>query len=229
MKLLRLVVLFLAGMLVTLSASADMYVDRSIVIFEPDSEPRQDVKVSNTGEEVMYVEVEVFKVENPGDENEERVKVDNPQDLKLIATPNKLIVPAGGQKLIRIVNLASQNDRERIYRINVTPIVPPLEEDTNQLRVVVAYQILTIVQPDNPRAELEAVRDGRQITFQNNGNSNILLSEGRQCQPQSDDTCQELTSRRLYAGNSWTLDLPYDAPVTYSVRSYDGIKKQIFP
>lgn len=229
MKLLRPVVLSMIGLLATLNAGADMYVDRSIVIFEPDSEARQDVKVSNTGDDVLYIQVEVFKVENPGEENEERIKVDNPEDLKLIATPNKLIVPEGGQKLIRIVNLASQNDEERVYRINVTPVVPPLEEETSQLRVVVAYQILTIVQPDNPSPELEVERDRQQITFQNNGNSNILLSDGRQCESESQENCQELSSRRLYAGNSWTLDLPYDTPVTYSVRTYDGIKKQIFP
>ncbi|MEX2489800.1 MAG: fimbria/pilus periplasmic chaperone [Pseudomonadales bacterium] len=229
MKLLRPVVLSVIGLLATFNVGADMYVDRSIVIFEPDSEARQDVKVSNTGDDVLYVQVEVFKVENPGEENEERIKVDNPEDLKLIATPNKLIVPEGGQKLIRIVNLVSQNDEERVYRINVTPVVAPLEEETSQLRVVVAYQILTIVQPDNPTTELEVERDGQQITFQNNGNSNILLSDGRQCQSESQENCRELSSRRLYAGNSWTLDLPYDTPVAYSVRTYDGIKKQIFP
>lgn len=212
-----------------MSSSADMYVDRSIVIFEPDSTPRQDVKVSNTGEDVMYVQLEVFKVKNPGTENEERIKVDNPRELKLIATPNKLIIPPGGQKLIRIVNLDQDNETERVYRINVTPILPPLQEDTSQLRIVVAYQILTIVQPNNPDSSLEVDKNGKSITFQNNGNSNVLLSEGSQCKPGENDKCEELPSRRLYAGNVWELELPYDAPVSYTVRTYDGIKKQIFP
>ncbi|MDZ7685202.1 MAG: hypothetical protein U5O39_09580 [Gammaproteobacteria bacterium] len=42
---------------------AEMYVDRSIVIFEPGEQPREDVEVSNTGDDVMYVQVEVLKVE----------------------------------------------------------------------------------------------------------------------------------------------------------------------
>lgn len=222
----------LAGVMLLLAlvpARADMYVDRSIVIFEPGAPPRQDVKVSNTGDEVMYVEVEVLVVRKPGTPDEERVKVSNPQDMKLLATPNKLIIPAGGQKLIRIVNLQTSNPRERVYRINVTPIVPPLEEETSQLRIVVAYQILTIVQPDDPESTLSVNRKGATVSFENKGNTNILLSEGQQCNPRDEEDCRELTSKRLYAGNTWELELPFDAPLSYSVRSFDGIKKEVFP
>ncbi|MEX0943224.1 MAG: fimbria/pilus periplasmic chaperone [Pseudomonadales bacterium] len=207
--------------------AADMYVDRSIVIFEPDAGPNQDVKISNTGDDVMYIEVEVLAVKNPGTPDEERIAIADPRELKLLATPSKLIIPAGGQKLIRIVNLQSSNDSERVYRINVTPIVPPLEEETSQLRIVVAYQILTIIQPSTPESTLEVGRQGNKITFSNNGNTNILLSEGRQCNPGTSE-CEELASRRLYAGNTWTLDLPFDAPVSYSARSFDGIKNEVF-
>jgi P pilus assembly chaperone PapD len=206
---------------------ADMYVDRSIVIFEPDGPPREDVKVSNTGDEVIYVQVDVFSVDNAGSEQEKLSKVTDPKNLKLIATPNKMVIPAGGQKLIRIVNLEASNEEERIYRINVTPIVAPLSEETSQLRIVVAYQILTIIQPDSPTATLVAQRDGKMVTFRNDGNSNILLSEGNQCKSPGSTDCNELPSHRLYAGNSWNLDLPYDAPLTYSMRTFDGIKKQL--
>lgn len=208
---------------------AEMYVDRSIVIFEPGAQPREDVEVSNTGDDVMYVQVEVIKVENPGTPDEKRVKVDNPQDLKLLATPSKLIIPAGSRKLVRIVNLQTSNERERVYRINVTPIVPPLEEEKSQLRIVVAYQILTIVEPNEPNTDLSVTRDGTTITFENNGNSNVLLSDGRQCRTEAEEGCQELASRRLYAGNTWELSLPLDAPVRYSVRTYDGIRQEVFP
>ena len=208
-------------------AVADMYVDRSIVIFEPDQQPRQDVKVSNSGDDVMYVQVEVLEVKEPGADSEERLKVNDPKLIKLIATPNKLVIPAGGQKLVRIVNLEKQNDQERVYRINITPIVAPLEEETSQLRIIVAYQVLAIIQPETPESNLEVTRTGKSIEFTNRGNTNILLSDGNQCE--SDTACQELASRRLYAGNTWQLDLPFDAPVSYSIRSFDGIKKEVFP
>ncbi len=214
--------------LVVTNAHGEMFVDRSIVIFEPGAQPRQDVEVSNTGDEVIYVQVEVLRVNSPGTPDEVREKVDNPQDLKLLATPSKLIIPPGSRKLVRIVNLQTSNDEERVYRINVTPIVPPLQEESSQLRIVVAYQILTIVQPDDPATNLAVTRDGRTIRFSNTGNTNVLLSDGQQCNG-ADDTCEDLPSRRLYAGNAWEQELPFDAPVSYSVRTFDGIKKEIFP
>jgi P pilus assembly chaperone PapD len=216
-------------LLASASAFADMYVDRSIVIFEPSGPPRQDVKVSNSGSDVLYVKVDVLRVDNPGTSDEKRVKVTDPKDLKLLATPSKLIIPAGGQKLVRIVNLQTSNKAERVYRINVTPVVAPLEEKSNQLRIVVAYQVLTIVQPNHPQSTLSATRNGNTISFSNPGNTNVLLSEGKQCDPQDKQTCKDLPSKRLYAGNDWQLDLPYDAPVTFSVRSFDGVKTQVFP
>jgi len=222
---------FLCVALLSTSASAlaDMYVDRSIVIFEPGGQSRQDVKVTNTGDDTLYVKIDVLRVENPGSDIEKRVKITDPNDLKLVATPSKMAIPAGGQKLERIVNLQAKNATERVYRINVTPIVPPLQDKTSQLRIVVAYQILAIVQPDDPHSRLVAQRDGKKISFSNSGNTNILLSEGKQCSPTDKQECQDLASRRLYAGNSWQLDLPYDAPVTFSVRSFDGVKTQVFP
>lgn len=210
------------------SAMADMYVDRAIVIFKPNSAPRQDVKVTNTGKHVMYVEVDVLKVEHPGQPDEKRVKITDPDKLKLLATPNKMVIPAGSEKLIRIVNLQQSNPAERVYRINVTPIVPPLQDKKSQLRIVVAYQILTIVQPDTPHSDFIGNRSGKSISFSNSGNTNVLLSQGKQCDPHNKKSCQDLPSRRLYAGNHWTEKLPYDAPVTYQVRTFDGVKTQIF-
>jgi len=157
------------------------------------------------------------------------VKVTNPQVQKLVATPNKLVIPPGGHKLVRILNLDAQAEAERIYRINVTPIVAPLAEETSQLKIVVAYQILAIVQPGEPHSRLEVTRTGKTISFTNHGNTNVLLGDGRQCAPSDPARCEELVSRRLYAGNHWELDLPFDAPVSYSVRSFDGIKNEVFP
>jgi len=208
---------------------ADMYVDRSIVTFEKGSQLKEDVKVTNSADENIYVQVEVLEVRNPGHADERRARVTDPSAMKLIATPDKLIIPPNGQKYVRIVNLQTANDEERIYRVNFKPIVAPLEDQTSQLRIVVAYQILTIVHPDSPDSILRANRTGKLIDFKNLGNTNVLLSDGIQCHPANHEQCEELTSKRLYAGNNWTLDLPFDAPVSFSIRGFDGIRKQVFP
>lgn len=178
---------------------ADMLVDRSIVIFEPGDSTREDVKINNTGDDNLFIRVEVVAVERPGEPDEQRVEVTNPQEHKMIVTPSQLVVPPGGQKLIRLVNLQPSNNTERVYRVTVRPVVPPLAEGESQLRIVVAYQILAIIQPDSPSAVLKTSRDGSRITFTNSGNSNVLLSEGRQCAPDNTSDCRELAAHRLYA------------------------------
>lgn len=73
-----------------------MFVNRSIVIFEPGEAPRQDVKVSNSDLDDIYVQVEVLEVIDPGELEEQRIAVKDPSKLKLLATPNKLILPPSG-------------------------------------------------------------------------------------------------------------------------------------
>jgi hypothetical protein len=88
---------------------------------------------------------------------------------------------------------------------------------------------MAIIQPNDAASTLNVQRNGTIVTFVNNGNTNVLLSDGKQCDPTNPANCSDLTSRRLYANNEWQLELPYDAPVTYSIRSFDGIKTQVFP
>lgn len=203
----------------------DIFVDRAIVRLGADKQPREDIKVINNGSDVGYVEVEVLAVHNPGTPEEQRVKVTDPDQIKLIASPSKLMIPANSQKLVRIVNLDPGSTEERIYRINVTPVLPPLQEDEGSVvRVVVAYQLLVIVDPATPREEVEVLRQGYRLTLNNKGNTNILFSDGRQCE--ADNTnCVEIAAHRVYPGNSWQVDLEKDAPVVFKLTSYNGIRE----
>lgn len=207
------------------SAWSDIFVDRAIVRLGADAAPRQDIKVINNGSEVGYVAVEVFTVNNPGTEQEERVKVSDPDKVKLIASPSKLMIPANSQKLVRIVNLDPGNNQERIYRINVTPVLPPLQEgEGSVVRVVVAYQILVIVDPAVPVEDVEITRQGYRLTVTNKGNTNVLFSDGQQCNEQGEG-CLEIAAHRVYPGNSWQVDLERDAPVLFKLTSFNGIRE----
>ncbi|MCW8194024.1 fimbria/pilus periplasmic chaperone [Proteobacteria bacterium 005FR1] len=219
---------FTAVALASLLASstwADIFVDRAIVRLGADKPPREDVKVINDGSEVGYVSVEVFEVQNPGTESEQRVRVTDPDQVKLLASPSKLMIPPNSQKLVRIVNLEPANDQERIYRINVTPVLPPLQEDQGSVvRVVVAYQLLVIVDPTEPREELEIRRQGYQLKVTNKGNTNVLLSDGEQCDEQGEN-CVQIPAHRVYPGNQWQIDLERDAPVAFSLTSHTGVRE----
>ncbi|MGI1678246.1 MAG: fimbria/pilus periplasmic chaperone [Cellvibrionaceae bacterium] len=207
------------------SSVADIFVDRAIVRMSADQTPREDIKVINNGNEVGYVQIEVFEVQNPGTEKEERVKITDPDQLKLIVSPSKLMIPANSQKLVRIVNLDPGSNDERIYRINVTPVLAPLEEENGSIvRVVVAYQLLVIIDPAAPKEELKILRDGKTLTIENTGNTNVLFSDGKQCNKEGNN-CFDIAAHRVYPGNTWTIELEKDTPAIFKLTSFNGIRE----
>lgn len=227
--LLPVLVLVLASLtnITPTQAAGSMYLNRSIVTFQPGQPPRDDVLVINSEEDILYVSLNVFEVLKPGTAQEERVQHTDPQLAGLIATPNKIIVPPLGRKAVRIVNLR-QDETEHIYRINVTPILPPLEDTQNSIvRVIVAYQLLVIVQPDKPVEDLQVNREGGKLQFHNVGNTNVLLSEGMQCDINANN-CIELPTKRIYAGNEFAVELPYSTPVNYKLTSIDATRQETF-
>lgn len=211
-------------MLLASLSHADIFVDRAIVRLAADQPPREDIKVINNGSEPGYVQVDVLEVRNPGTAQEERVKITDPEELKLIANPSKLMIPPNSQKLVRIVNLAPAGEEERIYRVNVTPVLPPLEQDADSVvRVVVAYQLLVIVDPLKPVEQVDVSRQRYQLTINNTGNTNVLFSDAKQCD--ENDDCVEIPAHRVYPGNKWVVDLERDAPVVFKLTSFNGVRE----
>ena len=79
----------LAMLMISSHASASLSLDRMIVYIKPDELPRQDVVVRNQGNENLYLQTEVYKVINPGSKQEERIRLIDPKDIKLLATPQQ--------------------------------------------------------------------------------------------------------------------------------------------
>lgn len=220
--------------LAPLTATASMVIDRAIVAFKPGDTPRQDVLVMNAGKEPLYVQVEVLEVQNPGTEAEQRVLVKNPEEIGLLATPLRLMVEPGGKRPLRLVNLKPQASKERVYRVNLSPVVGKIaaEADANAMavKVVVGYQLLVLVSPAEPQELLEVKRDGKVAVLRNAGNTNILLFSGQQCpSPEADEkSCRGLPDRRLYPGNEWRLELPFDQPFDYQLTILERNQKRRF-
>lgn len=213
----------LMGVLGWGAAGAAMVIDRAVIDFAADAPPRQDVLVANPDEQPLFVDIQVLDVRNPGTEEEARVPVRDPEAIGLIATPRRLMVPAGGQRLVRLVNLNGHGDSERVYRVNLKPVSGPVESEQMGVRVMVGYQLLVFVAPEQARVSLDAERRGKRLHLRNDGNVNVRLFQGRQCPGgmSREADCVELKGRRLYPGNDHVIKLPYDAPVEFSVMA-DG-------
>ena len=202
------------------SVSANMVLSEAILHFEPGKPLRKDIEVENVGDETLYIQIDPQIVRNPGTNEESRDAYTDPRDAGLLVTPNKLVIPPKSRKLVRFVVLKPATDKEdNVYRVTFKPVSNPDIPKDGQIgvKVVIAYQVLVLVQPSNPEPKLVAKRNGNKLLFTNNGNTNVLLREGRQCPNKSstEDECQHLPGQRLYAGNKWSIDLPTNKPVEY--------------
>lgn len=220
-------------LLASAASHASLVLNRSIVIYdEPDVRVR-DVLVRNAAEDdYLFLDVNVQGVVRPGSNDEALVPLDD-LEPDFIASPNRIALAPREDSLVRLLNIGRDPDRERVYRINVTPVAPPMEfggveHSQSRLRVMVAYQVLVVVLPEAPVATVEVSRDGRDVVFTNGGNANYLLTNGFQCNPAAPDECVELTSRRIYGETRWHARLPFDGPFRYTVRTHDAIGERVF-
>jgi Mat/Ecp fimbriae periplasmic chaperone len=222
------------------TTQAAFVLDRSIVIMDSGSNGREDITVINDSQtEKLYVSVDLYSVASPG-QTDQKLQIPDPSSKKeFIASPTKLVIPPGERKLVRLLNLIGPNDKERVYRINFTPIVKPLEVEKIEpnedgeiiqpgVQIVVAYQVLVIVLPEDSKKQMMVTREGKNATFSNTGNVNILLYNGQQCNPDNKSECSKITGFRLYPGNIKSVELPYDSSLSFSERSYEGVKNVIY-
>ncbi len=212
MKLSQKGLSLLVSLFISNSALATMSLDRMIVYFNSDKLPRQDIVVANPDPENLYLQTEIFKVSNPGTKNEERVRITNPAELKLLATPQKSIIAPRSRKTVRLVALETPKDNELVYRVTFKPVVGDLEAKQTAIKLLVAYQALVFVRPANPEYKVSAKVEKQTITFSNSGNINVVLRNGQYCASDKKDSCIKLDAgTRIYADGSWILGLPETA------------------
>ena len=196
-----------------------------LLIFTANSPLQNDVQIANTSEtETLFVNVEVLEVTAPGTPEETRIVADDPSQIGLIATPDRVILPPGSRRLVRLVNLFPAEKEERIFRVNFTPVAGEFEAEQSTVRLMVGYQALVIVRPNTTETQLVGSREGNILTLENKGNTNVYLDRIRQCQDDKPDECTPMTENRLYPGNVWELELEQDGPITFN--AFDGIRSQ---
>lgn len=205
------------------TAQAQLAIDRIIIDFTPDKPPREDVRLVNTSTtETLYIKVAVVEVKNPGFENEKRTTASDPFEVGLLASPNKLVLPPGAQNLVRLVNIQPPGKQDRIFRVDFSPVVGELEASENGVKMMVGYEALVIVRPDSPKANIQYTREKNTIRLNNKGNTNTFVDRIVYCENEEKDSCEFIAGDRLYAGNSWEIELPGEGEVSFNL--FDGEK-----
>ena len=216
------------GLLASINGYASMNLDRMIVYMNPSRTGYEDITVANPEKDKLYLQTEVFRVVNPGEKDEQLLPTTNPDEMKLLTTPEKAIVPAGSRKTMRLVSLEEPKDIEQVYRVTFKPVEAESKEHKSSVRILIAYQALVFVRPENPHYKVSAVKDGKTMTFTNSGNVNVMMRNGQVCSVDND--CSDLPgSKRLYAGQSWTVTLPgKSGKVSFDLFDGREEKKQVF-
>jgi P pilus assembly chaperone PapD len=220
--------------LLALPVHATLQLDRNVVYLDRDDEDRQDVVIRNPDADTMYLDVDVVEVLRPGEPDEELIRTLDAHSMDLLVTPSRLVVPPGGQRLLRLVQMAAADDRERVFRVAVTPEVSEITPLHSAVNAPVTHEVLVIVAPQQQRPALVAAREGASLEFQNLGNANVLLYRGIQCADAALlDTpdhagCRPVNGTRLYAGNRWRPALPYDTPVEFIIEASGRNQRQRF-
>ena len=194
------------------TVNSAMVLNKSIVYFKADAGTTEDVVVRNPDRETLYLQTDVYKVINPGTDDEQRIKVENPDEIMMLVTPQRAVIPSGRSKTIRLVSLEVPKHKEEVYRITFRPIVGDVKATETAIKILIAYQNLIFVEPENPYYEVVAHRNKNEVTFKNSGNVNVFLRSGKQCRIlEGESICEPmLDSFRIYAGETKTITITED-------------------
>ncbi|MFI8416069.1 hypothetical protein ACQKFN_07460 [Serratia sp. NPDC071084] len=117
-----------------------------------------------------FVTLELFYVPNPGDGQEQRVKVLGSADPKLVFSPTRLVIPYGEERKVRIMPLKPV-EKEQVYRLRVRPSYPEQELDKGKVRFAVGYDVLLRYLPASKHHQGIALScDRQQWTLSATGN-----------------------------------------------------------
>lgn len=212
-------------------ARAGLTVDTLVLDLADPKATRRDLTLGNNGGETLYVEVQTAEI-LAGPDGEREMRQGSPDQLGLLATPNRLILEPGQRRLVRVVTLNRSHDAERTYRITLKPVAGELQVATSappgakgaHIKVLVGYEALVLVRPLAIREQLLATRDGRRLRFENAGNVSLRLDSGRQCATEATppESCDQLPGHWLRPGSRWELALGHDTPVGYVVEGPSG-------
>jgi hypothetical protein len=217
------------------SMASSILLSKNTMYFDKNANTRDIVEVRNVGpEKKAYFKTELREVLNPqkGTKSEYSTTKD-PSELGLFVTPNKAVLsPQQKSVNISVVNTNKELEKERVYRVDVTPVIPRIENSGEvgaKFKVLMAYDILIHVQPENPIQSFEHRYDEERFYFSNTGNTHVELRNGKQCTV--DDVCSELPNGKVYADNTVKATLlPDTSRVEYDLVTRGvGVEHVVFP
>lgn len=185
-------------------------------------------RVFNGGTSTAFIKVNVLEIVYNADGTSREIPVASLTDDKgaatsrdgLMASPARLIVPAGGRQGTRLLYMG-ERDKERYFRVRFIPVVPEKEDDfavtdaerdeykkdlAAGVNVMAGYGTVFFVRPKDTRFDTKVVETADQYTLRNAGNSVVVLDEFRDCSAAKKTDCEATTKHHILPGRQWQLE-----------------------
>lgn len=210
----KLVCLLLwSGVFLSGNATAQISINRSVIEFAA-GEKVQDIEILNTGDFKIYLDIKVAEIINPETQSPLRQELTDPRTAAVLVSPAQVLIPPGQRKRVRIIMRKAATDKDKVYRMAVKPYTGKLkinstenDKKSSAIKVLVGYDLLLLSRPEAKDSTIEVNRTDTSIQFVNRGNTNVLLRKIVQCD-RNDTECLDLQPNRLYAGESYSIELP---------------------
>lgn len=173
----------------------------------------QDVDVVNSANHRIFLKLTVAQMLNPESAEPKRFELNDPRTAPILVSPTQMMLLPGERKRIRVILRKVPDQNDDIYRLAVRPFVGEVDlDDSNNekasaLKVLLGYDLLLLARPENAFAKLHVTRTDSTLTFENKGNTNVLLRRLTQCTAVEEE-CEELRPNRIYAGERYQIELP---------------------
>ena len=143
-----------------------------------------------------FVNVDVYRLNNVGEKEEDLTTVEMSDDADVYAMPNQIIVPADGVRTVRVyLTEKMQRNNDRYYRIRFSPSALPEEQDSDAseknksksaLHIGMGAGQLLMVSREKPtfdtKVSIDKSNGGKsELVIHNKGNSYVRLENMKTC------------------------------------------------
>lgn len=196
-----------------------------------ESNPRSSVRVSNTGADTLYVNLEIEQLLDPAGDESLRKTIDLLSNPDILVLPQQMVLSPGQTKIVRVVTTKKDVTSDKVYRLKVVPFAgkPLLGEKqlkSADVKILMGFKLLVLVRPEDMLPKLEYQLNGQSISFSNTGNTSVLLREIEVCDAVK-DVCHDLGTNRVYPGEIHSVALPAELPLdALRVKTRQSVKNK---
>jgi P pilus assembly chaperone PapD len=188
-------------------ASANVMVYPMTLKINYENANKNQFKIFSKSDKTQYLKVYVAQVVNPATPQEHETPISIMSGTGIIASPQKIILPPGGEHTVRVRSLSTPN-KEILYRVYVEPVTAEdseyKENNAASVGINLTWGVLVYSPPASPISNLSVnIKNG---TLENTGNIHTWVKDISLCSGSTPDTCRKTkVEKSLYPDLSMPL------------------------